>query len=137
MGLYEDTMEEERQQLKYLKLDFFGLLHSKVQGIMSPLVINARESMHVKIVYCSLMSWKSSEAYENAKLYKEKTKKWHDKIIRHKDFKVGDQVLLYNSRLRLFPGEFKSHWTGPYTVTGVTLYDAIEVQHEDGEINSK
>nr|XP_016489342.1 PREDICTED: uncharacterized protein LOC107809258 [Nicotiana tabacum] len=56
-------------------------------------------------------------AYENAKLYEEKTKKWHDKLIRQKDFKVGDHVLLYNSRLRLFPGKFKSRWTGPYTVT--------------------
>ncbi|XP_019241738.1 PREDICTED: uncharacterized protein LOC109221739 [Nicotiana attenuata] len=71
-------------------------------------------------------------AYENAKLYKEKTKKWHDKLIRYKDFKVGDHVLLYNSRLRLFPGKFKSRWTGPYIVTGVTSYGAIEVQHADG-----
>ncbi|XP_070002794.1 uncharacterized protein [Nicotiana sylvestris] len=71
-------------------------------------------------------------AYKNAKLYKEKTKKWHDKLIRHKYFKVGDHVLLYNSRLRLFPGKFKSRWTGPYIVTGVTPYGAIEVQHADG-----
>ncbi|XP_019233651.1 PREDICTED: uncharacterized protein LOC109214209 [Nicotiana attenuata] len=71
-------------------------------------------------------------AYENAKLYKEKTKKWHDKLIHHKDFKVGDQVLLYNSRLRLFPGKFKSHWTGPYTVTEITPYGAIEIQRTDG-----
>ncbi|XP_075074429.1 uncharacterized protein LOC107795644 [Nicotiana tabacum] len=71
-------------------------------------------------------------AYENAKLYKEKTKKWHDKLIHHKDFKVRDHVLLYNSRLRLFPGKLKSHWTGPYTVTRVTPYSAIEIQHADG-----
>ncbi|XP_019235673.1 PREDICTED: uncharacterized protein LOC109215997 [Nicotiana attenuata] len=40
--------------------------------------------------------------YENAKLYKEKTKRWHDKLIRHKDFKVGDHVLLYN-RIEIIP----------------------------------
>nr|XP_009770388.1 PREDICTED: uncharacterized protein LOC104221097 [Nicotiana sylvestris] len=44
LGTKEDTMEEERQHLKYLKLDFSGLLYSKMQGIMSPLAINARES---------------------------------------------------------------------------------------------
>ncbi|XP_075099310.1 uncharacterized protein LOC142176134 [Nicotiana tabacum] len=60
------------------------------------------------------------------------TKKWHDKLISHKNFKVGDHVLLYNSRLRLFLGKFKSRWTRPYTVTGVTPYGAIEVQHADG-----
>ncbi|XP_070029690.1 uncharacterized protein [Nicotiana sylvestris] len=78
-------------------------------------------------------------AFENAKLYKEKTKKWHNKLIRHKDFKVGDHVLLYNSRFRLFPAKFKSCWTGPYIVTGVTPYGAIEVQHADGgrQIQSK
>ncbi|KAL2492590.1 Reverse transcriptase domain-containing protein [Abeliophyllum distichum] len=44
------------------------------------------------------------EAYENAKLYKERTKKWHDMHIQRRSFEVGQQVLLYNSRLKLFPG---------------------------------
>ncbi|XP_021729169.1 uncharacterized protein LOC110696188 [Chenopodium quinoa] len=44
------------------------------------------------------------DAYKNSRLYKEKTKKWHDQHIRNKSFKVGDKVLLFNSRLRLFPG---------------------------------
>ena len=69
------------------------------------------------------------EAYENAKLYKEKTKRWHDSLIRHKKFKIGERVLLYNSRLRIFPGKFKSRWTGPYVVTEVTPYGAIEIQN--------
>lgn len=72
------------------------------------------------------------EAYENAKIYKEKTKKWHDNLIRPKNFKIGDQVLLYNSRLRLFPGKLKSRWTGPYNVTDVTPYGAIEIQQGNG-----
>ena len=37
------------------------------------------------------------EAYENAKFYKEKTKKFHDSMIIMKDFMVGEKVLLYNS----------------------------------------
>ncbi|XP_021732313.1 uncharacterized protein LOC110699130 [Chenopodium quinoa] len=43
------------------------------------------------------------DAYERSRLYKEKTKKWHDQHIRNKNFKIGDKVLLFNSRLRLFP----------------------------------
>ena len=39
------------------------------------------------------------EAYDNATIYKEKTKAWHDKNVLRKDFKVGDKVLLYQSRL--------------------------------------
>ncbi|XP_049363279.1 uncharacterized protein LOC125828016 [Solanum verrucosum] len=39
-------------------------------------------------------------AYESSTLYKEKLKKWHDAKILHREFKVGDIVLIYNSRLR-------------------------------------
>ncbi|XP_075074447.1 uncharacterized protein LOC142162045 [Nicotiana tabacum] len=73
------------------------------------------------------------EAYENAKKFKEKTKIWHDKLIRPKSFKIGDQVLLYNSRLKLFPGKLKSRWTDPYNVIGVTPYEAIEIQKNGGD----
>ena len=41
-------------------------------------------------------------AYENAKIYKDKVKYWHDKHIISKQFEVGQKVLLYNSHLRLF-----------------------------------
>ncbi|XP_050233381.1 uncharacterized protein LOC126681870 [Mercurialis annua] len=41
-------------------------------------------------------------AYVNAKLYKEKIKRWHDAHISPKTFEVGAFVFLYNSRLRLF-----------------------------------
>ncbi|XP_021717671.1 uncharacterized protein LOC110685453 [Chenopodium quinoa] len=42
------------------------------------------------------------DAYESSWLYKEKAKKWHDHHIRNKNFKVGDKVLLFNSRLLCF-----------------------------------
>ena len=38
-----------------------------------------------------------NEAYENARIYKEKTKAWHDKHITIKEFTAGQQVLLFNS----------------------------------------
>ena len=47
------------------------------------------------------------QAYENAKLYKEKTKMWHDKRIMRREFKLGQKVLLYNLRLKLFPKKAK------------------------------
>ncbi|CAM8953488.1 unnamed protein product [Rhodiola kirilowii] len=48
------------------------------------------------------------DSYENARIYKERTKKWHDKRIVHKEFNEGEQVLLYNSRLRLFLGKLRT-----------------------------
>ena len=61
-----------------------------------------------------------NEAYDNARIYKDKTKKWHDQKILRMEFKVGDQVLLFNSRLKLFLGKLKSKWSGPYTVVAST-----------------
>ncbi|KAM1636626.1 hypothetical protein ACFX1X_014770 [Malus domestica] len=49
-----------------------------------------------------------NEAYENARIYKEKTKAFHNKMIRSKTFSIGQKVLLFNSRLRLFPVQIQS-----------------------------
>ena len=61
----------------------------------------------------SLDEWRT-QAYENAKLFKEKVKRWHDKRIQKREFNVGDYVLLYNSRLRFFAGKLLSKSEGPY-----------------------
>nr|GFA30751.1 reverse transcriptase domain-containing protein [Tanacetum cinerariifolium] len=54
------------------------------------------------------------QAYENSLIYKERTKKLHDAKIKNRIFNVGDQVLLFNSRLKIFSGKLKSHWSGPF-----------------------
>ncbi|GKE21899.1 reverse transcriptase domain-containing protein [Tanacetum coccineum] len=56
------------------------------------------------------------QAYENSLIYKEKTKKIHDSKIKNRVFNVGDRVLLFNSRLKIFSGKLKTRWTGPFTV---------------------
>ncbi|GJV75075.1 reverse transcriptase domain-containing protein [Tanacetum coccineum] len=72
-------------------------------------------------------------AYENTRIYKERTKKWHDSRLRgDKDFKVGDKVLLYNSRLKMYPGKLKSKWSGPNIVKTVYPHGAIEITDRDG-----
>ncbi|XP_016192451.1 uncharacterized protein LOC107633324 [Arachis ipaensis] len=70
------------------------------------------------------------EAYENTKIFKERAKRWHDQKILKKEFKPGQQVLLYNSRLKIFPGKLKSKWTGPYLVTKVFPYGSLELLDE-------
>ena len=44
----------------------------------------------------------SEKACHNAKIYKERTKRWHDKRIKKKELAPGDKVLLFNSRVKLF-----------------------------------
>ncbi|KAF8105296.1 hypothetical protein N665_0159s0001 [Sinapis alba] len=72
------------------------------------------------------------DAFENSRIYKEKTKAFHDKRILKREFKTGDQVLLYNSRLKLFPGKLKSRWSGPFKVKEVKPYGAILLSCTDG-----
>ncbi|XP_075497661.1 uncharacterized protein LOC142534816 [Primulina tabacum] len=67
------------------------------------------------------------DAHENAKIYKEKTKRWHDQNIVHREFLVEQMVLLYNSRLKLMSDNLRSRWSGPYTVTQVFPYGRVEI----------
>ncbi|KAM6563679.1 hypothetical protein CsatB_023677 [Cannabis sativa] len=69
-------------------------------------------------------------AYKKAKLYKEKMKKWHDSRIKERVFLKNQQVLLFNSRLKLFLGKLKSRWSGPFTVMEVYPFGAVVVKDE-------
>ncbi|XP_024963350.1 uncharacterized protein LOC112503566 [Cynara cardunculus var. scolymus] len=74
-------------------------------------------------------------SYENAKLYKEKTKKWHDNRIQHQELKEGQKVLLFNSRLKLFPGKLKSRWSGTFVIHKVYSYGAVDlINPEDNTV---
>ena len=70
-----------------------------------------------------------NEAYENSRIYKEKTKAFHDKMILRKNFVVGEKVLLFCSRLKLFPGKLGSRWIGPFVVTNVITHGAVEIKN--------
>ncbi|GJU50300.1 reverse transcriptase domain-containing protein [Tanacetum coccineum] len=71
------------------------------------------------------------QAYENSLIYKEKTKKIHDSKIKNRVFNVGDRVLLFNSRLKIFSGKLKTRWTRPFTVAQVFPYGTIELSQTD------
>ncbi|CAM8988458.1 unnamed protein product [Rhodiola kirilowii] len=73
-----------------------------------------------------------NEAYESARIYKEKTKKWHDKRILRREFKKGEKVLLFNSRLKLFPGKLRSRWSGPFIVHKPYEDGHVELLNNDG-----
>ncbi|KAL6325034.1 hypothetical protein AAG906_022124 [Vitis piasezkii] len=49
-----------------------------------------------------------NDAYINSKVVKQRMKRWHDQLISNKEFRKGQRVLLYDSRLHIFPGKLKS-----------------------------
>ncbi|GJY55698.1 reverse transcriptase domain-containing protein [Tanacetum coccineum] len=72
------------------------------------------------------------QAYENSLIYKEKTKRIHDAKIKNRVFNVGDQVLLFNSRLKIFSGKLKSRWSGPFIIVQVFPYGTVELSQNSG-----
>ena len=75
------------------------------------------------------------KAYNNAKLYKERTKRWHDHRIQQKEFKEGEKVLLFNSCVKLFgEGKLRSKWQGPYTIINTSPHGVITIQDDDDNI---
>ncbi|GKE49488.1 reverse transcriptase domain-containing protein [Tanacetum coccineum] len=72
------------------------------------------------------------QAYENSLIYKERTKKLHDSKIKNRIFNVGDRVLLFNSRLKIFLGKLKTRCSGPFTIIKVFPYGTIELSQPDG-----
>ncbi|XP_070045298.1 uncharacterized protein [Nicotiana tomentosiformis] len=73
-------------------------------------------------------------AYTILSLYKEKMKYLHEKYIHNKDFKEGDLVLLFNSRLRMFTGKLKSKWSGPFEVVNVTPFGTLDLKNKNDEV---
>ena len=69
-------------------------------------------------------------SYENAKMYKDKTKAWHDRKIQKRELIPGEKVLLFNSRLKLFLGILKSRWSGPLKVIKVYPYGVVDLLDE-------
>nr|GEX65142.1 reverse transcriptase domain-containing protein [Tanacetum cinerariifolium] len=67
------------------------------------------------------------QAYENSLIYKERRKNLHDSKIKNRIFNVGDQVLLFNSCLKIFSGKLKTRWSGPFTITQVFPYGTVEL----------
>nr|GEU58683.1 DNA-directed DNA polymerase [Tanacetum cinerariifolium] len=71
-------------------------------------------------------------AYENSLIYKEKTKRIHDSKIKNRVFNVGDRVLLFNSRLKIFSGKLKTRWSGPFIIAKVFPYGTVELSQANG-----
>jgi hypothetical protein len=86
-----------------------------------------------KIQIAKLEEWRE-KAYHNAKLYKERTKRWDDKRVRTKQFMPRDKVLLFNSCVHLFGhGKLHSKWDDPCLVVHAANHGAVTLQCDDGD----
>ena len=107
----------ELEHKAYWAIKFLNF-YLKVTGEERLLKLNEMDEFHL-------------EAYESAKLYKERTKRWHDKHLVRCEFKVGDKMLLFNSRLKVFPSKLRSRWSGPFEIIKAFPYGVFEISHLD------
>ena len=86
-----------------------------------------------KMQLLELDEW-HEKANHNSKIYKERTKGWHDKRIK-KEFTPGDKVLLFNSKVQLFRhGKLLSKWEGRFKVISTSSRGAVTLQNDEGTL---
>nr|GFA47052.1 reverse transcriptase domain-containing protein [Tanacetum cinerariifolium] len=130
------TNSQESWQRQWEKTVPYGVIslkllygHSKLHSKL-PLVV-PHTGDHRKLQLNELSELRD-QAYENSLIYKERTKKLHDDKIKNRIFNVGDQVLLLNSRLKIFSGKLNSRWSGPFTISEIYPYGTTKLIHPDG-----
>ncbi|GKA16045.1 reverse transcriptase domain-containing protein, partial [Tanacetum coccineum] len=74
------------------------------------------------------------QAYENSRLYKARTKVWHDRKLRmRKELKHGNKVLLFHSKYKFKQLKLISRWLGPYVVKYQYPSGYVELFGKDGK----
>nr|GEY84381.1 reverse transcriptase domain-containing protein [Tanacetum cinerariifolium] len=107
------------------------LTFSRLATIDPPGDIMARFTLPRRKVQLNELNELGDQAYENSFIYKEKTKRLHDSKIKDRIFNVGDRVLLFNSRLKIFLGKLKTCCSGPFTISHVFPYGTVELSQTD------
>ena len=108
------------------------VLEHKALWAMKKLKMDWKEAAEQRLNGLNELDEFRLKAYESSALQKEKIKKYHDQKIEKRNFMVGDLVLLFNSRLRFFPGKLKSKWAGPYLITQLFPLGAVELENKEG-----
>jgi len=103
-------------------------LEHKAYWALKLLNWDAKASREKRKVQLSELEEMRLNAYQSSKLYKERAKVYHDKRILKRSFYPSQFVLLFNSRLRFFPGKLKSKWSGLFRVKQVLPYGVVELE---------
>nr|GEZ16415.1 reverse transcriptase domain-containing protein [Tanacetum cinerariifolium] len=133
----DDSFDSKGEKIKEseLLIDQLDLpydIHSEAYWALKHVNFNLKTAGDHRKLQLNELSELRDQAYENSVIYKERTKKLHNSKIKNRIFNVGDQVFLYNSRLKIFSGKLKTRWSGPFTITCVFPYGTIKLSQPNG-----
>nr|GEY81779.1 reverse transcriptase domain-containing protein [Tanacetum cinerariifolium] len=130
---YKTPIECTSYKLVYEKACHFPVeLEHKAYWALKHANFDLKTARDHKKIQINKLNELYDQAYENSLIYKEKTKRIHDSKIKNRVFNIGDRVLLFNSRMKIFSGKLKSRWSGPFTISQVFPYGAVELSQPDG-----
>ncbi|XP_070035228.1 uncharacterized protein [Nicotiana tomentosiformis] len=109
-------------------------LEHKAMWALKKLNLDWNAATNFRIVHLNELDKFRYHAYASSSLYKERMRYLHDKYIWNEEFKTGDLVLLFNSRLRRFPGKQKSKLSGPFEIVGVTPFGALDLNNKSNKV---
>ena len=90
----------------------------QIKTLRSILVVNLdlTDAQTVRLQQLQELDEKSSDAIHQTTMIQQQRKKWHDKIIKHKQFQKGNWALLYDSWFENFQGKLCTRWLVPYKI---------------------
>ncbi|XP_070057423.1 uncharacterized protein [Nicotiana tomentosiformis] len=109
-------------------------LEHKAMWALKKLNLDWNAISNLRVAHLNELDEFRYHAYASSSMYKERMKDLHDKYIQNKEFKVGDFVLLFNSRLKMFSRKLKSKWSGPFEIVGVTPFGALDLKNKNDEV---
>ncbi|GJV56356.1 reverse transcriptase domain-containing protein [Tanacetum coccineum] len=130
---YKTTIECTPYKLVYEKACHLSIeLKHKAYWALKHANFNLETAGDHRKVQLNELNELHDHAYENSLIYKEKTERIHDFKIKNRVFNVSNQVLLFNSRLKMFSGKLKSCWSEPFTIVHVFPYGTFELSQNSG-----
>jgi len=90
-------------------------------------------SLKVRLAHLEALDEWRRDAYLHTYAMQKHRKSYYDSKLGAKVFKVGDLVLLYDSRFFKFPRKLQMHWLGPYEVIDINPNGFAQLKDFEGK----